>query len=101
MIEEAADLLSWLGMTKRGKTGRPFFGDVSKRAVTLVLLSSLMLMYSVKSLLVYLIPTAYLEDAIVAVLPGIVGLLVALVYILVLERLLHDQAMSRNDADEM
>ena len=101
MIEEAADLLSWLGMTKGEKTGRPFFGDVSKRAVTLVLLSSLMLMYGVKSLLVYLIPTAYLEDAIVAVLPGIVGLLVALVYILVLERLLHDQAVSRNDADEI
>lgn len=73
MIEEEADLLSWLGMTKRGKTGRPFFGDVSKRAVTLVLLSSLMLMSGVKSLLVYLIPTAYVEDAIVAVLPGIVG----------------------------
>ncbi|MBR2077465.1 MAG: hypothetical protein IJ878_08870 [Exiguobacterium sp.] len=79
-------MLSWLGMTKSGKTGPPFFGDVSKRAVTLVLFSSLRLM---------------LEDAIVAVLPGIVGLLVALVYILVLERLLHDQAMSRNDADEM
>ncbi|MBR2679619.1 MAG: hypothetical protein IKG65_14530 [Exiguobacterium sp.] len=79
-------MLSWLGMTKSGKTGPPFFGDVSKRAVTLVLFSSLILM---------------LEDAIVAVLPGIVGLLVALVYILVLERLLHDQAMSRNDADEM
>ena len=91
-------MLSWLGMTKGEKTGRPFFGDVSKRAVTIVLLSSLMLMYGVKSLLVYLIPTAYLEDAIVAVLPGIVGLLVALVYILVLERLLHDQAESRNDA---
>jgi hypothetical protein len=58
-------------------------------------------MSGVKSLLVYLIPTAYLEDAIVAVLPGIVGLLVALVYILVLERLLHDQAVSRNDEDEM
>ena len=90
MIEEAFDLLSWLGMTKGEKTGRPFFGDVSKRAVTLVLLSSLILMYGVKSLLVYLIPTVYLEDAIVAILPGIVGLLVALVYILVLERLLHD-----------
>ena len=79
-------MLSWLGMTKSGKTGPPFFGDVSKRAVTLVLFSSLILM---------------LEDAIVAVLPGIVGLLVALVYILVLERLLHDQAVSRNDVDEM
>ena len=94
-------MLSWLGMTKSGKTGPPFFGDVSKRAVTLVLLSSLMLMSGVKLLLVYLIPTAYLEDDIIAVLPSIVGLLVALVYILVLERLLHDQAVSRNDVDEM
>lgn len=100
MIKEDSDLLSWLGMTKGEKTGRPFFGDVSKRATTLVLLSSLMLMYGVKSLLIYLIPTAYLEDAVVAVLPGLVGLLVALVYILVLERLLHDQAVSRNHADE-
>ncbi|MGA9466455.1 MAG: hypothetical protein WBV10_02410 [Exiguobacterium marinum] len=93
-------MLSWLGMTKGEKTGRPFFGDVSKRAVTLVLLSSLMLMYGVKSLLIYLIPTAYLEDRIIAVLPGVLGMLVALVYILVLERLLHDQAVSRNHADE-
>lgn len=66
-----------------------------------MLLFSLILMYVVKSLLVYLIPTVYLEDAIVAVLPGIVGLLVALVYILVLERILHDQAESRRHADEI
>ncbi|WDH76155.1 hypothetical protein PTI97_01055 [Exiguobacterium marinum] len=93
-------MLSWLGMTKGEETGQSFFGGVSKRAVTLVLLSSLMLMYGVKSLLIYLIPTAYLEDRIIAVLPGVLGMLVALVYILVLERLLHDQAVSRNHADE-
>ncbi|WP_215144101.1 hypothetical protein [Exiguobacterium qingdaonense] len=94
-------MLSWLGMTKGEETGRQFFGDVSKRAVTLVLLSSLILMYGVKSLLIYLIPTAYMEDAIVAVLPRIVGLFVALVYILVFERLLHDQADSRKDANQV
>lgn len=94
-------MLSWLGITKGEKEGRPFFGNVSKRAVTLVLLTSLILMNVVKSLFLYLIPKIYLDDVIVAVLPGIVGLLVAWVYILVLERILHDQAESRRHADEI
>ncbi|MCT4786472.1 hypothetical protein ACFQO8_11900 [Exiguobacterium aestuarii] len=94
-------MLSWLGITKGEKSGRPFFGGVSKRAVTLVLLSSLILMNGVKWLFLYLIPSAYLKDSIVAVLPGIVGLFVALVYIFVLERLLHDQGVSRRHVDEI
>lgn len=100
-IKGVFNLLSWLGMTKREEEGRPFFGDVSKRAVTLVLLTSLILMNVVKSLFLYLIPKIYLEDAIIAVLPGIIGLLVALVYILVLERLLHEQAISHKERDQV
>lgn len=47
----------------------------------------------VKSLLTYLIPTAYLSDSIIAVLPGTAGVLVALVYVLVFERMLQDKTV--------
>lgn len=85
-------MLSWLGIRNGEKTGRQFFGNVQKRTVTFVLLTSLAALYGVKSLLTYLIPASNLEDPIVAILPGVVGVLVALVYVLVIERLLIDEA---------
>lgn len=85
-------MLSWLGMTKGEKKGRQFFGSTQKRTVTLVLLTSLMVLFGVNSLLTSLIPVAYLADSIIAVLPGTLGILVALVYVLILERLLEDKA---------
>lgn len=85
-------MLSWLGMTKGERTGRQFFGSTQKRTVSLVLLTSLVVLFGVKSLLTSLIPVAYLADSIIAVLQGTLGLLVALVYVLILERLLEDKA---------
>lgn len=85
-------MLSWLGMRKSKKTGRQFFRNVQKRTVTFVLLTSLAALSGVKFLLTYLIPTSYLEDPIVAALPGVVGVLVAMVYVLVIERLFIDEA---------
>ncbi|TCI47945.1 MULTISPECIES: hypothetical protein [unclassified Exiguobacterium] len=87
-------MLSWLGITKEKEqeTGRPFFGNIHKKTITFVLLSSLAILFGVKSLLTYLLPKAALADPLVAVLPGTVGVLVALVYVLVIERLLQDKA---------
>ena len=79
-------------MRKSKKTGRQFFRNVQKRTVTFVLLTSLAALSGMKSLLTYLIPTSYLEDPIVTALPGVVGVLVAMVYVLVIERLFIDEA---------
>lgn len=85
-------MLSWLGITNEKETGRKFFGNVHKKTITFVLLSSIVILFGVKSLLTYLLPKAALADPLVAVLPGTVGVLVALVYVLVIERLLLDKA---------
>ncbi|TCI47194.1 hypothetical protein EVJ27_03455 [Exiguobacterium sp. SH3S2] len=87
-------MLSWLGITnadKTDKTERQFFGNVKKKTITLILLTALIALYGVKAFLTYLIPASYLDDALVAVLPGTVGVLVSLVYVLILERVLQDE----------
>lgn len=84
-------MLSWLGITNEKETGRKFFGNVHKKTITFVLLSSIVILFGVKSSLTYLLPKAALADPLVAVLPGTVGVLVALVYVLVIERLLLDK----------
>lgn len=78
-------MLNWLGMTKSEKHDRDFFGNVKRRTVQLVLL------FGVEALFSYLIPTAALADPLVAVLPGTLGVLVAVVYVFVLERVLQDR----------
>ena len=88
-------MLSWLGITNTDQTNqteRQFFGNVKKKTKIVILLTALLALYSVKSLFTYLIPVSYMADPIVAVLPGTVGVLVALVYVLVAERLLQDKA---------
>lgn len=84
-------MLNWLGMTKSEKHDRDFFGNVKRRTVQLVLLSALMLLFGVEALFSYLIPTAALADPLVAVLPGTLGVLVAVVYVFVLERVFQDR----------
>ena len=88
-------MFAWFGMRHVKKTDRQFFGNLQKRTVTLILLTALLVLNGVKSLLTYLIPAAYLTDSIIAVLPGTVGVLVALVYVLVLERMLQDKTVDR------
>ncbi|WP_408584776.1 hypothetical protein [Exiguobacterium chiriqhucha] len=85
-------MLSWLGITNTDQTERQFFGNVKKKTRIVILLTALLALYGVKSLFTYLIPASYMADPIVAVLPGAVGVLVALVYVLVAERLLQDKA---------
>ena len=86
-------MFAWFGMTHVKKTDRQFFGNLQKRTVTLILLTALLLLNGVKSLLAYLIPTAYLTDSVIAVLPGTAGVLVALVYVLIFERILQDKTV--------
>lgn len=88
-------MLSWLGITNADETNqteRQFFGNVKKKTRIIILLTALLALYGVKSLLTYLIPGSYLADPIVAVLPGTFGVLVSVVYVLVAERLLQDNA---------
>ena len=84
-------MLSWLGIHKIEKQRRQFFRNIEKRTTTLVLLTSLLVSYGIKMLFTYLIPFAYLKDPIVAVLPGIIGVLIAVIYVLVLERRLQEK----------
>ncbi len=84
-------MLSWLGIHKVEKQRRQFFGNIEKRTTTLVLLTSVLVSYGIKMLFTYLIPFAYLMDPIVSVLPGIIGVLVAVLYVLVLERRLQEK----------
>ncbi|WP_114164829.1 hypothetical protein [Exiguobacterium sp. TNDT2] len=84
-------MLSWLGITNGNQTERQFFGNVKKKTKLVILITALLALYGVKSLFTYLIPTSYLADPIVAVLPGIVGVLVSLLYVLVVERLLQEK----------
>ncbi len=86
-------MFAWFGMRHVKKTDRQFFGNLQKRTVTLILLTALLVLNGVKFLLTYLIPGAYLTDSIIAVLPGTVSVLVALVYVLVLERILQDKTV--------
>lgn len=84
-------MLSWLGITNTDQTERQFFGNVKKKTKLVILITALLALYGVKSLFIYLIPASYLADPIVAVLPGIVGVLVSLLYVLVVERLLQEK----------
>lgn len=87
-------MLSWLGITnteQAEQTERQFFGNVKKTTRIVILLTALLALYGVKSLFTYLIPASYMADPIVAILPGTVGVLVSLVYVLVTERLLQDK----------
>lgn len=86
-------MFAWFGMTQVKKTNRQFFRNLQKRTVTLILLTALLVLNGVKSLLTYLIPAAYLSDSIIAVLPGTAGVLVALVYVLIFERMLQDKTV--------
>jgi len=87
-------MLSWLGITnadKADKNERQFFGGVNKKTITYILSTALIALYGIKFLLTYLIPASFLHDPIVGVLPGTVGVLVSVVYVLILERLLQDK----------
>ena len=90
-------MLSWLGIHKVEKQRRQLFENVQKRTAVIVLLTSLLVSYGIKKLFTYLIPLAYLKDPIVAILPGIIGILIAAIYILILERRLQEKLDENNN----
>jgi len=51
-------MLSWLGIHKVEKQRHQFFGNIEKRTITLVLLTSVLVSYGIKMLLTYVIPFA-------------------------------------------
>lgn len=85
-------MLTWLGMKR--ETGSPrarqFFGGASKRAVVSTLAVALAVMLGIRVGLTKLLPEAVLADPLGAVLPGVVGLLVAIVLVGVGERVITE-----------
>lgn len=86
-------MLTWLGMKQeaRAPRTRQFFGGASKRAVVSTLAVAVAVMWGVRLGLTELLPEAVLEDAVGAVLPGVVGLLVAVVLVGVVERVITER----------
>lgn len=81
-------MLAWFGITS-GNNDEPsvdFFKGRSRRFITITLLSSLILFFAVKSILETLIPTNSMADVLVGILPAVIGMLTALLFILLVER---------------
>ena len=87
-------MLTWLGIKSEAKSPRTrqFFSGVSKKTVIITLASALAVMIGVRVILVALLPSVVLEDPVGAVVPGFVGLLMALIRVGVVERLAIDQS---------
>lgn len=85
-------MLSWLGIKKANSAGRPFFAGVEKSTVFLILLISLAVLNSVRWILKFLIPTSFFNDPIVSVLPSVIGILSAIVFVFLVERLISDES---------
>ena len=87
-------MLTWLGIKSESKPPqtRQFFSGASKRTVVITLASALAVMISVRVSLVALLPNVVLEDPVGAVIPGFVGLLMALILVGVVERMAVDQS---------
>ncbi|WP_410503004.1 hypothetical protein RIF24_07065 [Exiguobacterium acetylicum] len=85
-------MLAWLGMKKANSAGRPFFAGVEKSMVFLILLISLAILNGVRWVLKFLIPTSFFNDPIVSMLPGVVGVLSAIVFVFLVERLISDES---------
>ena len=86
-------MLTWLGIKRKVDTPqtRQFFSGVSKRTVVITLASALAVMIGVRMSLVTLLPDVVLNDPVGAVMPGVIGLLMALILVGVVERLVTDQ----------
>ncbi len=88
-------MLTWLGMRTDKKVGRQFFTGVEKKTIFLILLLSLVILKGVKWGMTALIPTAFFSDPIVSVLPGVLGVLTAVVFVLLVERSLQDKSSEK------
>ncbi|WP_214857395.1 hypothetical protein [Exiguobacterium sp. s191] len=88
-------MLTWLGMRTDKKAERQFFAGVEKKTIFLILLLSLAILKGVKWGMTVLIPTAFFSDPIVSVLPGVLGVLTAVVFVLLVERSLQDKSSEK------
>lgn len=90
-------MFTWLGIKNAGKRNpnTQFFGLASRRSVTIVLLTSIAVFSIVKLAVAYLMPPGYDEDIFLSVLPSTFGLIVALLYITILERIIQGRNMSQ------
>jgi len=83
-------MLTWLGLKNDQNSERQFFAGVEKKTIFLILLLALMILNGVKWVMTELIPTAFFSDSVVSVLPGIVGVLAAIIFVFLIERLMSD-----------
>lgn len=85
-------MLTWLGVKADKKAERQFFAGVEKKTIFLVLLLSLAILNGVKWGMTALIPTAFFSDSIVSALPGVFGVLITIVFVLLVERQVSDES---------
>ncbi|MDQ6466476.1 hypothetical protein RCC94_03200 [Exiguobacterium acetylicum] len=88
-------MLTWLGVKADKKAERQFFAGVEKKTIFLILLLALAILKGVKWGMTVLIPTAFFSDPIVSVLPGVLGVLTAVVFVLLVERFLQDKSSEK------
>ncbi|MDO5097235.1 MAG: hypothetical protein Q4D85_00650 [Corynebacterium sp.] len=92
-------MLDWFGfkITSTFSSKRGFFSAASRRFITITLLSSLILYSVIGTVLRWLLPPELMADDLGAVMPTIIGMLAAIVYIMVIERYCLEKALNRND----
>ena len=92
MRREVLHVLTWLGLKNDQKSERQFFAGVKKKTIFLILLLALTILNGVKWVMSELIPTAFFSDPVVSVLPGIVGMLAAIIFVFLFERRMSDES---------
>lgn len=86
-------MLTWLGIKKESgyRQTRQFFDGASKKTVLVTLASAMAVLLGVQAGLRELLTEGILEDSVGAVIPGVVGLLVAVVMVGIVERWVTDE----------
>ncbi|UKS57352.1 hypothetical protein [Exiguobacterium acetylicum] len=88
-------VLTWLGLKNDQKSERQFFAGVKKKTIFLILLLALTILNGVKWVMSELIPTAFFSDPVVSVIPGVLGVLTAVVFVLLMERFMQDKSSEK------
>ena len=88
-------MLTWLGLKNDQKSERQFFAGVEKKTIFLIVLLAITILNGVKWGMTALIPTAFFSDPIVSVLPGMLGVLTAVVFVLLAERFMQDKSCEK------
>ncbi|MFW0108141.1 hypothetical protein ACN08Z_03320 [Rothia sp. P7181] len=90
-------MLTWLGIKNntQEQPARQFFGRSKKKTVTLTLIGALCLLWGVPVVVKALLPEKWGNDPVGAVIPGLIGILVAVLMVMVVERLDWDKQSPR------